>query len=265
MSKRLLAMLLPNVLDMSDTWQKVTMKSCRKTVWLYKLKPVLTYTLTVTSYSHLAWWPSVNNWRRMWDMAVCLHNAETCCFNTLFYVSVVMHVTLRDVSVTQWRKIMRHLSYKSLSFAKRNVPITARHLWADWRKLRYHFPGLCSNVFWCFIRKSRGCHVTVRQYTCHTTSTCTDRSTCMDLNKHRSVMCAWVQGVCLRVWYVCACMCVCSCVHLCVRVCVCVVCLCSCPKSASGLVTMAALQLWLGIFLLLVVELKRYVYVATIM
>ena len=65
----------------------------------------------------------------------------------------------------------------------------------------------------------------------------------MDLNKHRSVMCAWVQGVCLRVWYVCACMCVCSCVHLCVRVCVCVVCLCSCPKSASGLVTMAALQL----------------------
>ena len=56
--------LLPNVLDTSDTWQKVTMKSCRKTDWLYKLKPVLTYTLTVTSYSHLVWWPSVNNWRR---------------------------------------------------------------------------------------------------------------------------------------------------------------------------------------------------------
>ena len=57
---------------------------------------------------------------------------------------------------------------------------------------------------------------------------------------------ACVVCVCMHVCvflcaFVCAYMCVCSCVHLCVRVCV--VCLCPSPKSASGLVTIAALQL----------------------
>ena len=61
----------------------------------------------------------------MWDMAVCLHNAEPCGFSTLFCVAVVMHVNARDMSVTWGRnsKIMRHLSYKSTSFAKKSVPI----------------------------------------------------------------------------------------------------------------------------------------------
>ena len=59
----------------------------------------------------------------MWDMAVCLHNAEPCGFSTLFCVAVVTHVTARDVSMTkQNSKIMQHLLYKSSSFAKTSVP-----------------------------------------------------------------------------------------------------------------------------------------------
>ena len=61
----------------------------------------------------------------MWDMAVCLHNAEPYGFSTLFCVAVVMHVTAHDVSVTRRRnsKIVRHLSYKLSSFTKTSVPI----------------------------------------------------------------------------------------------------------------------------------------------
>ena len=61
----------------------------------------------------------------MWDMAVCLHNAEPCSFSTLFCIAVVTHVTARDVSVTQRQnsKIMRHFGYKLSSFAKTSVPI----------------------------------------------------------------------------------------------------------------------------------------------
>ena len=64
----------------------------------------------------------------MWDMAVCLHNAEPCGFSILFFVAVVMLVTACDVSVTGRRnsEIMRHMSYKLSSFAKTSVPIHSK-------------------------------------------------------------------------------------------------------------------------------------------
>ena len=65
---------------------------------------------------------------RVWDMAVCLHNAQPCGFSTLFCVAMIMHVTACDVSMTQRRnsKIMWHLSYKLASFAKTNVSIRSK-------------------------------------------------------------------------------------------------------------------------------------------
>ena len=53
---------------------------------------------------------------------------KTCGFCTFFNVAVVTHVTVRDLSVTRWQnsKIMRHLFYKSTSFARKSVPIHSK-------------------------------------------------------------------------------------------------------------------------------------------
>ena len=94
--------------------------------------------------------------RRMWDMAVCLHNAEPCSFSTLFCEAMVTHVTARDVSMTRQRnsKIMWHLLYKSSSFARTNFNIHSETSASGLNHFSNYFPGFrvtrmsCDDCHW---------------------------------------------------------------------------------------------------------------------